>query len=678
MNDKILSINDTVHGMIELTALEKEIISCSLFNRLHDVYQNSTVYLTFPTNRTKRFEHSVGTMYLCGEMLFNSLYNASISECDAEGNNDFSLFISRATEEIEKIKNDLWNDNRIRDKLVSHENLKRFDLERLISLASNFDDSHIKKRLLYIVSENQTESRVILSIVYQSARIAALLHDVGHPPFSHITEKALMDLRDKASNIQTKRAEEFIKIYDNIKNQDKEHGITQLHEIIGIQLVDNIFDDLVEKSKEIPLDVQFVKTLYKCLVWRCVKAILKEEDFWGDIHAIIDSEVDCDRLDYVVRDGLASGINTQIEYQRIISEMKLKSINADNKLKFIFSFGAKTLNALEDFFLKRMLLYKNVIFHHRVIKTDRLFKDVIEGLGIIYLESEQESKEDNVNDISFLWYALNHFDCNVDAKSLFLSQWDDSWLITILKQELKNLGEKYRGEGFSNKEQVIMDKLDEALTNNKYYFSAIKRGYDFEVVDNEFCSKLLARNINFESYLKKVKYRGENHELLESVIALFDMARTQQISSGNDYFTSKIFTLNYVRNVIWDKIKVFNADVKNVSFEEMLTNCLMSLKGNYSAIDDAMIEVKSEKGLVESPLYLHRLHSEKLLEFREESNINGMIKMNFINTPCFNVFVKKNPNHKDFLKINQFLKDLGDAIEETIYLAVRSFLGKVN
>lgn len=52
---KGIYLNDSIHGLIPLSEYEKRIISSIGFNRLHDVYQNSTVYLTFPTNRTKRF-----------------------------------------------------------------------------------------------------------------------------------------------------------------------------------------------------------------------------------------------------------------------------------------------------------------------------------------------------------------------------------------------------------------------------------------------------------------------------------------------------------------------------------------------------------------------------------------------------------------------------------------------
>lgn len=43
---KGIYLNDSIHGLIPLSEYEKRIISSVGFNRLHDVYQNSTVYLT--------------------------------------------------------------------------------------------------------------------------------------------------------------------------------------------------------------------------------------------------------------------------------------------------------------------------------------------------------------------------------------------------------------------------------------------------------------------------------------------------------------------------------------------------------------------------------------------------------------------------------------------------------
>lgn len=99
MKDKESLIADTLHGSIMLSSYEKDVIVTTLFNRLHDIYQNSTAYLTFPSNRTKRMEHSFGCMYLCGNIFYSGICNA-----DRE---TLSAFFSQADKELNKIIEDI-------------------------------------------------------------------------------------------------------------------------------------------------------------------------------------------------------------------------------------------------------------------------------------------------------------------------------------------------------------------------------------------------------------------------------------------------------------------------------------------------------------------------------------------------------------------------------------------
>jgi HD superfamily phosphohydrolase len=75
MGEKLRQITDTIHQTVYLSELESSMMSTAYFYRLHDVYQNSTVYLTYPSNRTKRYEHSYGTMEIAGQMFFSATTN---------------------------------------------------------------------------------------------------------------------------------------------------------------------------------------------------------------------------------------------------------------------------------------------------------------------------------------------------------------------------------------------------------------------------------------------------------------------------------------------------------------------------------------------------------------------------------------------------------------------------
>ena len=61
--------NDSVHGPIKLHPLLVSIIDTPQFQRLRDIKQLGASYWVFPGGCANRFEHCIGTSYLCGVML---------------------------------------------------------------------------------------------------------------------------------------------------------------------------------------------------------------------------------------------------------------------------------------------------------------------------------------------------------------------------------------------------------------------------------------------------------------------------------------------------------------------------------------------------------------------------------------------------------------------------------
>ena len=103
-----------------------------------------------------------------------------------------------------------------------------------------------------------------------------------------------------------------------------------------------------------------------------------------------------------------------------------------------FCIPVKAVNAVEDFLKRRYDLYKRIVNHHRVIKTDYLLEKSVGSLIEGYLNQAEPETEYDVNpvaipyDISGLWFPLGN--STLEGKNCALSQWNDSWLMTILKQ----------------------------------------------------------------------------------------------------------------------------------------------------------------------------------------------------------------------------------------------------
>lgn len=77
-------LRDAVHGDIELSALELELIDTPEFQRLRGIKQLGTAYLVFPSALHSRFEHSIGTLWMAQRIVEAIRRSTSLSEADAQ------------------------------------------------------------------------------------------------------------------------------------------------------------------------------------------------------------------------------------------------------------------------------------------------------------------------------------------------------------------------------------------------------------------------------------------------------------------------------------------------------------------------------------------------------------------------------------------------------------------
>ena len=61
-------IKDAIHGNIKLTELERSLLDTREMQRLRGIKQLALTYLVYPGANHTRFEHSLGTLHLTGEI----------------------------------------------------------------------------------------------------------------------------------------------------------------------------------------------------------------------------------------------------------------------------------------------------------------------------------------------------------------------------------------------------------------------------------------------------------------------------------------------------------------------------------------------------------------------------------------------------------------------------------
>ncbi|WP_455715527.1 HD domain-containing protein [Anaerosporobacter sp.] len=597
---KGINLNDSIHGLISLTEYEKRIVSTIGFNRLHDVYQNSTVYLTFPTNRTKRFEHSIGTMKLCSDMFFQSLLNTTNSTLSEF----FEIFEREYVEIIDRLKQQTEVcEEKLGGKLP--EALPQIELDKVRhSLIPNNIPDQYKDMYLILI---------------QAIRAAALLHDIGHPPFSHIVEYALKDVyleyKDKEVS-EDQNAKEFIDIMSKYFEGDK-----KLHEQMGDEISEGILSKIIDPISED--NGQYFENLFDLLVLESVKRIFEDDGAFQYLHRIIDSSLDGDRLDYVTRDVISAGIDAgKIEYSRIINDMQMFIENGE----IYFCVPIKAVSSVEDFISRRYNSYKTIIYHHKVIKTDYILEGIVKDLVKKYLnekvsETQRDSEVLIPFDISGLWFPLGDKKSAIKANAL--SQWNDSWLMTVLRQIYYT--EYYHNDKIEEDsgDYVLQQRLAELLRNSKRYHSLIKRSENFKIIDDAVKVELMKKKDEIEAFLRKEMEQSREERSTELIHQMLE--NMMKNSSG--------FILSFISR--------YSKEMKIESFEQMVSEIVKEetnhIITNLKTYDTVTLFKRISIGL-DSPIYLYS-HKGTISTLKDISGIADILQLDSDYLPVFYIYI---------------------------------------
>ena len=118
------SLTDVIHDSIDYIGIEREILGTPIFNRLHRIMQSSLVFLTYPSDKVKRFEHSVGVMHLAGELFFSSVCNANPEV--------LSALLDEIKSKIKKWRNECASDHL--SLLVPRQSFSKYDESKILTL----------------------------------------------------------------------------------------------------------------------------------------------------------------------------------------------------------------------------------------------------------------------------------------------------------------------------------------------------------------------------------------------------------------------------------------------------------------------------------------------------------------------------------------------------------------
>lgn len=215
-------------------------------------------------------------------------------------------------------------------------------------LSHSLGACHVTGRILEALQRNETKFEISPQN-YQLYRIAALLHDIGHYPFSHAMEEGLKGHYKrfgKAAQGDIGTATTTEKPLD--------------HEKVGREIVrlDTELREVLASGGIKPEDLEKVF----------------EHDDESRLANIISSDLDADRIDYLLRTARHTGLpygSVDLEY--ILSQLRL---DENGRL----CIRAKAVRTADHFLLSRYFDYQQISFHKTVAAFELVLKDVISAL----------------------------------------------------------------------------------------------------------------------------------------------------------------------------------------------------------------------------------------------------------------------------------------------------------
>lgn len=361
---------DPIHNVIDLDTGDKNVnnlilklIDSQEFQRLRYIKQLGFVYFAYPSANHTRFEHSIGVAFLA---------------------------------------------KRFVEKIISTE-------ERVLSIYSGKDYDLLKN--FY----NQINEDRHITI------IAALLHDIGHGPFSHVFERIT-----------------------GISHEDWTREI-----ILGNTNINRL---LKEFNPSYPQKI-------------C--SLLTSPDTTTPSAQIIAGQMDVDKMDYLLRDSHMTGSGYgKYDIEWLFNVLTVGVVNNHAEIGLDEGKGA---SVAEDFVMARIYMFRNVYLH----KTSQITQEML----YLLIKRINENKNININEnLKKILFANNKKQPNVLLNSyLSISDIDMLYLLKTLQNSnddiLKNISSGILNRHlFKNVDEKTWNKAYDTINNKEYYLTKIELG----------------------------------------------------------------------------------------------------------------------------------------------------------------------------------------------------------
>jgi len=362
---------------------------------------------------------------------------------------------------------------------------------------------------------------------HQLVRLGALMHDLGTFCFSHTTEMA------------------YIR-FGETKNNSAKSDLEDDHENLGSFII---------KNTDYPGGITYILKKYHLDPQR-VSDLVKGVDSSILANQILHAEVDCDRMDYLLRDAHYTGLKYGA-YDRdyLLYHFTTSKVGEHD----ILTIKHNALHCVEDFLMSRFAWYSQVIRSSRGAKYDAIAERVCFYLlekGLIYRYSDlldmiqnDPAKFWGFNDSYFMNTVHEHFmkgtmdkdpDIKSMAKTLLFAQGARHVRCVELRQRLLNQDNTLEQNKYMKIAETKVEEMREVLS---------KKGKpeDWMIAD------LPKKQIIFVKSSKKIVENNKSSNVLlerDPVKISYENGQVKLLAEVENSIISKLHnSTNYIPNV---------------------------------------------------------------------------------------------------------------------------------
>jgi HD superfamily phosphohydrolase len=211
-------------------------------------------------------------------------------------------------------------------------------------------------------------------------RMAALCHDIGHGTMSHVSERALKSLpAAEDACLQLARSLPVEKV--------------ELAEAASYVIVQSpAFQDLLRHAKRVAHDTDLSVNFHEEVAPLIVGKPVRER--WPMMQELVSGPFDADKLDYITRDAVMSGVPVVADTVRLIEKLRLVALSQDelperiarvavgnHPAYYLFGVALSGGRTIDELMLGRTFLHDKLYRHHKVRSLEAMVGAVLELLA---------------------------------------------------------------------------------------------------------------------------------------------------------------------------------------------------------------------------------------------------------------------------------------------------------